>query len=194
MRTILTDVDGVLLYWKKAFEDYVRNVLKLPITKDWASHYHVEDWLDIHPDEATRIISEFHDGDALSTLPPFDDALEYIPKFVEDGWRFVAITACGPADITYRMRKQNLETCFGPIFDHIHTVGVHDSKEHWLSKYDPTIWVEDTWRHANAGHRLGHKAFLIDREYNTMEAHEGPTVVTGWKEIYEYSKNIWPVA
>lgn len=183
-KLILTDVDGVLLWWSRAFEVFVVEELKWDIPTRLEDFYIIEDWLDIHPDEANDLVRKFHETTHMSCIPPMPGVQENIQKLVEHGYRFVAITACGASDLTYRMRLQNLSECFGDIFDAIHMVGVHESKAIWLSKYEPTIYVEDTARHANTAAEIGHTAFLINYPHNRKnETHPDVRRVPGWGEI-----------
>ena len=184
-KVILSDCDGILLWWKYGIEKFVTEILKMKVTGNFDMYYRLEEWLNIHPSEASEMINRFHLSDGFADLPAFDDALEYVNRLHQEGWTFIAITACGFDERIIEMRRQNLETHFPGVFQEIRTVGVFDSKEEILNEYDPAIWVEDTWRHALAGYDVGHKSFLIKRDYNTDTSHEGPIVVSGWEEIYE---------
>lgn len=182
-KIVLTDVDGVLLRWADAFGDFVRGSLGLSVGGRLQEHPSVEAWLGIDSAEASRIVNAFHDEAGwISRLPPYEDAVEAVRSLAADGWRFVAVSACGRSPKMLSARAANLESCFGPVFDALLPVGLLDGKEEHLSAFAPTWWIDDSRRHVHAGARSGHAAVHLDRSA-AAPAEGCPFVAPCWRGI-----------
>jgi len=189
-KIVLTDVDGVLLRWADAFGDFVRGSLGLSVSGRLQEHRSVEDWLGIDSSEASRIVNIFHDEAGwISRLPPYEDAVEAVRSLAADGWRFVAISACGRSPKMLAARSANLEACFGPVFDDLLPVGLLDGKEEHLSAFSPTWWIDDSRRHVHAGSRSGHAAVHLDRAAkSSLEGN--PFVSPCWRGIERWIRSV----
>lgn len=189
-KTILTDVDGVLLDYTGSFEDWILNV-KFPAETIEESLYDfstIEEWLGITLEESLKLIKEFNQTQYFSNLPSFEDAQEVVNCMKKEGYNFVAITACDDSEEAYAMRKRNLDKYFPNVFDDIIHTGLHskEGKKPFLEKYKNAIWVEDTYKHALEGHKLGHKTFLMDGNRNLgINVEDGITRVNSWWDIFE---------
>lgn len=183
-RLILTDVDDTCLDFANAFERYA-------LTRGWQitgrlrDMYSLETFFGIDRDAAVARLHEFirDEGHAQPAEPC---ARTVIPRLYEDGYEFVAITACGLDPVFRARRVRNLEAEFGFRFDDVHVVDLKAEKTPILSLYPEAIWVEDHYGHACAGADLGHKTFLIDRPYNRAPEHPGVIRVRDWHHIAEF--------
>ncbi|MEE9572674.1 MAG: hypothetical protein V3W20_06500 [Candidatus Neomarinimicrobiota bacterium] len=191
-KLILVDVDGVVLQWGWAFGAYIKNMGLVPEDHLVRPAYKVEKILDITRDEATDLIAEFHASDHFKHLEPYDDALHYVHKLADKGYKFVAISAAyqngtNEAKI-YNNRYENLEKHYPDIFDDLHLVQMRASKDRFLKLYSNAYWVEDTLTNAITGIDVGHTSFFLDREEDPRNQGSHPDVITvkGWEEIYDY--------
>ncbi len=50
------------------------------------------------------MISDFNHSEKIGQLQPFRDSVEYIQKFKDDGYRFIAITSLSKNDSSCSMR------------------------------------------------------------------------------------------
>lgn len=186
-KLILTDVDDTILRFSDPFQDWVVARGYVPDGK-LRERYSIERWLNVSRDEAVALIEEFSRSPEMINQPPEECAAEILPFLHRQGWKFVAITACGINDAFRTQRIQTLEDTFGFAFDEVHTVGLRASKDDVLRAYDPAVWVEDNWEHAVNGALIGHKSFIVHRAYNADEEHPEIIRVSCWRELADHLK------
>jgi hypothetical protein len=193
-KVILTDCDEVLFDWATPFAEWIRETY--PEYRDTPGelqdHWHIEAWLGCSLEESRDMVRIFNGNPEFWTsFKPLPGVVENVHKFYQDGYSFVAITACATDRETYLGRWKNLEEVFGyGVFDTLHCVGLSESKRPYLARYHPTIWVEDKARHAIDGAEVGHQSFLINYQHNIRDGHNipGVTRVDDWHDIYAHVK------
>jgi hypothetical protein len=137
--------------------------------------------------ETLALIREFHRSPAMGELEPEPCAAVVLPELHRMGYRFVAITACLDEPTVRERRVRNLEQAFGFRWEAVHCVGLRNNKIEALRAYPASIWAEDTYHHAVTGAQLGHRAFLLDRNYNRSDRpHPAVTRVADWYAIAEH--------
>lgn len=188
-KKILTDVDGVLLDYTSSFEEWIENEKYPAFVFEDSLHDFIciEEWLDISLAEALELINEFNESSYFSNIPAFEDAEKYVNKLKEDGYDFVAITACSSDENSLLARKRNLEKYFPGVFSEIIHTGLHSKqgKKPYLEQFEDCIWVEDTYKYALSGHEVGHKVYLMAGNRNLGVVPEfGITGVNSWEQIY----------
>lgn len=187
-KLILTDIDGVVLQWGKAFGHYIKQMGLVPDTHNIRPAYKVEKILNITKGEAYKLIDEFHHSKYFMDLIPYTDAFMYIHHLAEEGYRFIGITACGEVNnkIVYDNRYKNLNKYFFNIFEDLHIMPLGQSKAEFLSRYKNAYWIEDTLRNAITGLEFGHFTFFINREEDIRDQGSHPMITefSSWKEIY----------
>jgi hypothetical protein len=192
-KVILTDVDECLFDWAQPFEAWVRESYPQhdPSTT-LRDHWHVEAWLGCDIEHSRELIRQFNGDEQIwPYFEPLPGVEEVIHRLHNEGWKFVAITACDTDEATWVGRWHNLNEVFGRgVFDTLHCVGLASSKREALARYRPTIWVEDKMKHARDGAELGHTSFLIDYRHNQMEDHKSVRRVKDWEEIYQAIKEM----
>lgn len=190
MKLILTDVDGVILQWPKAFGTYIKEIGLVPLNHTIQQFYEVSELLDITDEEANKLVLQFHNSEHFKYLTPYYDALTYLHKMAGEGYRFIAISAVGDTEHIYQSRLDNLNKYFFHVFEDLHIVAPHTSKIPYLSKYNNAIWIEDSLKHAKSGVEVGHLTFFMDRGDLRNETAEPPMItVESWKDVYDYLKN-----
>lgn len=198
-KVILTDCDEVLFDWANPFEQWVRETYPQHCSAPGRlqDYWDVERWLSCPYSESRELIRAFNSD---QTRWPFFKALpgvvENVHKLHSEGYKFVAITACAEDQQTHEGRWRNLNDVFGyGVFDTLHCVGLAQSKQEYLARYNPTYWVEDKTRHAVDGAEVGHKSFLINYKHNERDGQNipGVTRVNDWHEIYQRIKLDNPV-
>ncbi len=187
-KLILTDIDGVVLQWGKTFGHYIKEMGLVPDTHIIRPAYKVEKILNISREEAFTLIYEFHHSKYFTDLVPYADAFMYINHLAKEGYRFIAITACGKANnkIIYDNRYKNLNKYFHNIFEDLHIMPLGESKAECLSKYKNAYWIEDSLKNAITGLEFGHFTFFINREEDLRDQGSHPMITefSSWKEIY----------
>lgn len=198
-KVILTDCDEVLFDWASPFEAWVRETYPQHCDAPGClqDYWHVEAWLSCSYEESRGLIRQFN-GDATKWpyFKPLPGVVENVLALHDQGYKFVAITACDTDDQTWHGRWQNLNEVFGKgVFDTLHCVGLAESKRAHLARYAPTYWVEDKTRHAIDGAEVGHKSFLINYKHNERDGQNipGVTRVRDWNDIREHIRLSSPV-
>lgn len=187
-KTILVDVDDTILHWRDGFMKYaIEHGYKPLENKEWVFDIGEAFGLKRHVTE--QLITDFNSGHwrfgALDTLPDAKEVLNDLHR--NHGYRFVAISSCMSHPTVVALRRVNLHHSFGDMFDEVHCLDLHEHKESYLSKYEPTFWVEDRGEQADAGIKTGHTSFLLNRPWNRhFQSHPSVIRCNNWFEIKEY--------
>lgn len=187
-KLILTDVDGVLLNWSDAMDDWLssHNYIKGDaVDYDLAVSYNME------KNEKRRVVRMFNESVRGINLPPHKDAVKYVRKLREEhGFMFKAITSFSNDRLAQRGREDNLERVFGFRFDDVLCLGTGDDKDFALMPYRNTgaIWIEDKVENAELGVHMGLNVFLMRHEWSKGYKNPDMTIVDSWEEIYEAVK------
>ena len=188
-RLILTDCDGTIVDWNKAFEDFMhrKGYPKIPGTDQ---DYSIVVRHNVSDQQTKEFVTEFNESSQISTLEPFADSVEYIKKLSNKGFRFIAVTSVSDLPQVKHYRTQNLKNLFGDIFDEIHCLEMGACKSNILLKWANTgyFWIEDHKIQAESGRIAGLQPILINHPYNsdyTDALFPKVSCTTPWKEIYK---------
>jgi hypothetical protein len=181
---ILTDADGVLVYWEHTFINWM---YFNGYGKPDSSKYELHEKYGITENESRLLSKMFNESTMLSKLPPMRDAIKYVKKLHEEhGFVFHCISAVPDLDSTRKARWENLENLFGKTaFERIVLCEYSHKKDEFLKQYEGSecYWIEDLPKNAELGLKYGLNCLLVDQEYN--ENYVGPVKkVKNWKEIY----------
>ncbi len=178
---ILTDLDGTLLNFTAAFEDWLTSK-DIPFHPNkLGDHYCISGMFDHKVDEK-QLVSEFFESDYGGNCQALDNTIQHVRELYDLGFDFIGITACSDDEALIELRQKNLLSVFGFCIP-VYATGFHGSKERILNSYSSSIWVEDHIDNAIAGNDAGHTVFLINHPYNQED---GPyTRVKDWEEIKE---------
>lgn len=188
-KILLTDADGVLVSWIDGFHSWMKSNGYSIVDE---SKYEIHEKYGISRKEGNKLCYQFSHSNEIMTLRPFDDARKYVRKIHYDlGYKVRVITSLTDDVRVQRLRRVNLESTFGPIFDDILCLPHGDNKFKALSRYVDSeyIWVEDKNENAHLGTNLGLYSFLIDRPYNQTGHPQSEYFyqrVKSWKEIYDH--------
>jgi hypothetical protein len=182
--TILTDIDGVVIDWFSGFKKYVCDK-KIPTKSENPRDWELDSWL-VHKD-IPGLIQEYNETEAFGFLEGYQDAMDIIPQLHHAGGiTFKGVTASSHSRRSKNLRYMNLNRRFGLVFcgrEYIQFVEPGTSKEMVLSRYHPTVWIEDRPQSAVEGFNAGHTCFLMDRPYNQGFAHPGITRIKDWYDF-----------
>ena len=186
-KTILTDCDGVLLNWDWAFITWCKfkGIVDEDVVIDYKKYDMVER-LDFNTEvDCPDLVREFNSSAAIGFLPPLRDAVEYVTKLGDEGWRFVVITSMSTNPYAIQLRIDNLTKMFGPVFDEITSLDTGADKTFQLSKYQNSelYWIEDKIENAKVGVKLGLKSILMEHGHN-MEYQGGARLVKNWHDVW----------
>jgi len=187
-KIILTDCDGVLLNWNKAFEHFMLE-RGFPRMLGTAEEYRLSKRYGISSHLASDLVKEFNESTLVGDLEPFADSVQYVNKLANKGFRFIVVTSISDHPNSKIYRTENLERIFGKVFDDIHCLKTGESKENILLNWAGSefFWIEDHMRQAEAGHEAGLKTILINHPYNnhyTTDLFPKVSLEHPWKEIY----------
>lgn len=186
-KTVLVDVDGVLVSWMPVFKRYAEKMSYKHLVKDRG------DFLDV----PTYIIEEFNESGELKNLPVYQKADVHVRKLKNDGFNFVAITSVGKSPSVKDHRIDNLQRIYGDdIFnkDNVICLGVHEKKGEVLRDWKNTglFWIEDSYNNAVDGMSLGLQPVLIPYDYNINQQRlpglRWACEKDSWKDIHDKIK------
>ena len=146
-KKIIVDCDGVLLDWAYAFDVWMaeHGFHRIPDTEKYYSQskrYGISDL------QAIRQIQRFNDSGCVGFIPAYKDAVEYVNKLHNLGWRFEVVSSLNKDKYAQRLREKNLIHLFGNVFDFIDCSLDHTyTKEEYLrERYSGQdhFWLEDS--------------------------------------------------
>lgn len=185
-KIILTDVDGVLLNWHGMFRRWME---ELGFVEDpgqtcysLAKRYKVEE------SEMSQLVKQFNRSAAVGFCPAERDAVHYVRRLGELGYKFIAITAMGGDRYSEHLRIQNLERLFGHVFINHFFVDLNAPKDHVLELFNGSEhwWVEDKLTNAEAGLKYGLRPILISHDHNSHYESDEILVADNWKQAFMY--------
>lgn len=181
---ILVDVDGVLLEWYSAFADFVYH--KGLYGMGYYSPL-LREVYNVTEEVIIGHVDDFNTSDAFGELVAYHTAADALKKLKGDGYSFVAITACGSNPVTASLRKKNLTSRFGDIFDDVICVDNNEGKRIHLEHYAhrAALWVEDHIDNAHMGLDLGIPTVLMGKVYNEREETRAHRAIT-WDDVYAF--------
>lgn len=190
---ILCDVDGVLLDWTSRFPYFLQKrgyateaAIMLHATEEWKS---VEELTGLGTEAARVLVDEYCRSKYMKFLSPYKDALIAV-NHLKHYYDFIAITAISDHPDTKQFRTENLEFWFPGAFSEVHCVGVEGDKQVTLTKYNPTIWIDDSPRHIKEGLRAGHTCIRLARDSRPDEV---PCYIAkNWVDIQNKILAFWP--
>ncbi len=183
-KIIATDCDGVLLLWEKHFDKWMATQGFTKFAKD---HYSIDMNYHLGQGQSEVLIKVFNESAWMKDLEPVEDSVEYIKKLSDLGYKFDVITSQTLDSRANQLRRENLQTHFGNVFNEITFLDQGADKIDVLKRYKPgTFWIEDKPINAEDGAALDLKSLLLDlphnRSYNTNET--PVRRVKNWAEIY----------
>ncbi len=191
-KTILLDVDSVLLLWREGFIKYMEHQgCEYIDGVDDEEHYDLVKHFDnVTIDEILNHIKRFNDGHwEFGTLNPVEGSQESLNELTDMGYGFVAISSCSTNPTAIALRKANLYNVYGDVFDAVHCVDVNESKDTHLADYESTYWIEDNFKNCVDGLKYGHKCLLLSYTWNEKDNHSDITRCNDWNEITNFIKN-----
>jgi FMN phosphatase YigB (HAD superfamily) len=183
-KTILTDVDGVLLEWDKSFDNWMKEKKYKKLNNDFDN---VAQRYGITKSESRELVKNFNESSEIGFLEPFKDSQVYVKKLSKKGYKFHCITSLGKNLYSQKLRKINLEKLFGDCFDKFIFLDVSERKDKVLEKYKNSglFWVEDKVENAMDGLSVGLKSILIKHNHSKNISSDRIILVNSWKEIYK---------
>lgn len=166
---ILTDVDSVLLNFDTGLFSWIskKGIGALPYTN---ADVEFSTRLNLSKEATQLLIDEFIVSEEFAKLKPYKDSQSVIKDLAKQGFKFIAITACGTDSEVKTARRKNLANQFGDVFEDILFTPVGGSKKEHLRRWENSkmLWVEDHVGHAIDGAKLGLRSVLIDHPYNKI--------------------------
>ena len=185
---ILTDVDGVLLFWEYSFSQWMEKH-NYKVQPGMENQYDMSLRYGLHKEDKERIVRMFNESAWIRKLPPLRDAIKYVRKLHEEhGYVFRVISSLSNDYYAQHLRTKNLIEMFGPsVFDTFVYLDTGADKDEALAPYEGSgcWWIEDKPENAVLGQSLGLQSILVNHHHN-KEAFVGDMPrVNNWKEIYE---------
>ena len=111
-KTILTDVDGVLLDWVYSFRGWMdRHGYEIIDPHE----YRMDKAYGLTDEEGKRLCRMFNESATIRKLSPLRDAVKYVRKLHEEhGYVFRVISSLSEDTYAGHLRTKNLNELFGP--------------------------------------------------------------------------------
>lgn len=183
-KVILTDVDGVLLDWNSLFKRWMEE-RGFAESKDYTG-YSLAIRYGLEEERMRALVKQFNTSAAVGFCPPERDAVHYVKRLGERGYKFICITAMGGDRFSEQLRIQNLERIFGRVFINHYFVDLNAPKDNILELFTGTEcwWIEDKMANAVAGLKHGLRPILIRHDHNSDFDSEEILCVDSWKQVY----------
>lgn len=154
-KTILLDVDGVLLDWNAGFQTWLR---KKNLQEDYFKHN----------SNREELVWKFNNSPDFEKLQPYSQMKHCVNILKLHGYKLHCITSSGFNSKLKERRNKNLQAKFGNAMSKITFLDLGEDKTEALKQYKDSgfYWIEDTFSWAEIGLRMGLKPLLIDHHYN----------------------------
>lgn len=182
-KIILTDCDGVLLDWERAFHSWMEDKGYTAADK---TLYKMHTAYNIEKAESKRLIREFNESVRMLDLPAFRDARSGVARLVEAGYKFVVITSMSLDPMAKKAREINLEAVFGEgVIEGVKTLDTGADKDDALEFFRDSglYWIEDKAENAVVGADVGLRSILIEHKHNAACNDERILRVADWAGI-----------
>ena len=188
-KIIGVDVDGVLLKWEEAFDNFMAGK---GLTKKDQGHFDLrKHYPEVPADALNTYISVFNESAYMRYLEPMDGAVEYVKKLADEGYRFSVITSQTLDKVANRAREDNLKEVFGDVFEDFTFLETGQGKYFALQKFDiGTIWIDDKPDNVESGKVLGLVPIILDLPHNRSYNNKQMNIqrANSWKDIYDIIK------
>ena len=195
-RLILVDCDGVLLDWESVFADWMQN-------RGYQQHANARDYYRISDqfegvdqNQAKKFTRLFNESASIAFLPPLRDSVYWVTRINQElGYRFHVITSLSRDPAAIRLRKINLERCYGDVFEDITCLDTGSDKHAALEQYRDSglYWIEDKPENADLGHDMGLQSILLEHGHNVQHRCPYPRVKS-WRDVYDIIAHRDPVS
>lgn len=184
-KLILTDIDGVCLDWEGSFTTWFETQGYSIQIDDPKLTYNLADRYGITLPELMENVRIFNESEELGKLPPHRDAVEYIAKINNDGYRFIAITSMSNNEDAGWRRINHLKATFGDVFDEFIFLDTGADKLEVLEEFKDSgyYWIEDKIENAQAGLDVGLTSIIMEHGFN-MHSDIAPRV-KNWEQFYK---------
>lgn len=188
-RVILTDCDGVLCNWDKGFNSFAQSK-GFSMSPETEHHYSITSRFNVSFQKAAQLVEEFNSSTGISNLEPMADAVEYVHRLSEDGFKFIVVTAVGDGELSKLYRAANLQALFGSAISELYCLPVGTNKGIALGHWSESgyFWLEDHIQQAEAGYAQGLRPILFSKPFNRIFSTPlFPRVSeeTPWKDLYK---------
>lgn len=185
-KLILSDADGVLLNWEDGFVKYMKS---FGFEMKRNDVYNLGTAFGMPYEEAMKYAMAFNETEIFNNLEPYKDALEWVPKLAEKGFKFAIISSMSVDPVIRIHRIKNLRRLYGSCIEDMHGLNPTDDKQRVLSLWGDSglFWLEDHFKNASAGHEEGLRPILVDTAYNAhyqTDLFPRTSRETPWADIY----------
>ena len=161
MMNFIFDCDDVLLDWIGGFKTFMLNTHGIVPATPEPDSWDMNHWVG---QPALPLIKEFNESEAFGRLSPLPGAVDAV-RSIKGGVAVVSSCGVSGGPVEFR-RRENLISQFGPRFWKIVCIPLGSEKSAVLDKFEPSVWVEDNYKHALAGVFAGHDTWIIRRPHN----------------------------
>jgi phosphoglycolate phosphatase-like HAD superfamily hydrolase len=184
-KLILTDVDGVLLDWEEGFRIWMEHEYGYTRCGDLTA-YRLADHYELPEPVIWDRVVEFNSSAHAAFLRPHGEAGHYIKRLADKGFRFVTCTSFGGTTASQALRRYNLESLFGDVFEEHNIIELCGNKREVLARWEgeQLWWIEDNLHNAKIGLELGLRPILMEHTHNADADEDFILKARGWREVY----------
>ena len=198
MTHFILDCDDVLLDWQGSFMRF------------WSAHgitlnpagpqtWDLSKWIGSSPEFAAEMVLRFNESDEFGRLEALPGVVSVVRSMRDQGHKVSVVTCCGRERKLRSARILNLWNCFGVstvldsradrehhllMFDSVTFLDLGASKFDTLFqiaiKTPECVFVDDNFKHAQAGHRSGMKSYCVRRSHNRADEAANPDSGVMW--------------
>ena len=182
MRTLLVDVDDVLLHWTDGFREFLKKK-GVKLSQARPTRWDLRHWVG---NGATAFVDEFNHSSHFGYLEPDHEAVVALEDLYNKGFQIYAITSCTDDPSAVYRRRENLDEHFIGVFEDVICLPLGGCKLQTLKQFPRgSYWVEDKFENALAGIQAGHRAILLDKSHNQDNHHDAVTRCENWKAVHD---------
>lgn len=181
-KTLISDIDDSFLIWNSQFFYFLED--EGVATLDTQGNIQRINY-EMSRDDWEQLYIDFQYTDYFGYLDIWDCAKEILPRFKDNGWKIVAVSAAVNEPKILETRIANLNRHIPDVFDEVYHTSGSENKEAKLKMFPKSIWVEDSVQNALTGNKLGHRTFLLADKPKKIKFPKTITFVNDWYDIWD---------
>lgn len=190
-KTIVLDVDGVLLRFTPAFDQaaaiFLKREVSAPKDNYGISTYDLMERINGTNEEVDAVLQFMLDSGMYAEFEPLTGAKEAIQALRKAGFKIVICTAL--PDSAKEMRLENLKNALDFEPDEAYFVGMGQSKKQALLAINPDVYVDDRIKYLDEAHHINHLVWCDQSEY---QKEMDSQITTHVHSLYEWTQHHMP--
>lgn len=189
---LLTDCDGVLLRWSVNIPAFLTSMgICIEHLKGYLHGNQMVPFDVLFPanskEESMALMMQYNESEFMSQLPIMEPDSEHSLRRLHQHFDIAVITNISDKPNAAALRKKNLISVYGDIFDEIICLNPHSDKTEAIRQFvgmrEVVLWVDDNIDHVKEGQRVGVPSVQFTYDMQCGRNFGGVRELNSWSHI-----------